>query len=59
MAVATGRLLYYSIWDTSDSEIACFLYGDNFDITCGVEYSSKELRQIEQQIEKQKQLGSF
>lgn len=59
MAVATGQLLYYSVWDTSDSQIACFLHGDNFDITCGVEYASKELKPMEQQIERQKQLNSF
>lgn len=59
MAVATGRLTYFSMWETPDSEIVCALYGDNFDITCGVEYVSKNLHQIEKKIEKQKQLDNF
>lgn len=59
MAVATGRLSYFSTWETSDSEIICALYGDNFNITCGVEYTSKSLRQIEKNIQQKKELNNF
>jgi len=51
-AIATGNLIFYSAWETHRTKIGCGLYGDNFDITCAVEYVSKDLKPLE---EKQKE----
>lgn len=58
-AIGIGHLGYYSIWQTPDSKIICILHGDNYDVKCEIEYSSKELSQIEKRIEKKKQLENF
>lgn len=59
MAVATGNLSYFSEWETSDTKITCFLYGDNFKVQCGVEYLSKELSSLEKEQREKKNLENF
>lgn len=59
MAVATGRLVYFSVWETSESKIICLLQGDNFEIKCIVEYSSKDSSQLENKIQRQNQMDKF
>jgi len=58
-AISMGHLSYFSNWDTQDTEIICFLNGDNFNVKCGVEYSSKKLKQSEQDYREKKGMENF
>ena len=59
MAVGVGHLSYFSNWHSQDTDIVCFLYGDNFNIRCGVEYISNKLRQLEKNYKEKKGLENF
>lgn len=59
MAIGLGHLSYFSNWDTQDTEIICFLNGDNFNIKCAVEYSSKKMEQLEKNYKEKKGLENF
>jgi hypothetical protein len=48
MAVAVGHLTKFSKWEIRDTSIIEYLGGDNFNINFGVEYSSNELRSLEE-----------
>jgi len=58
-AISMGHLIYYSNWETEDTEINNMLMGDNFDISCIVEYSSKNLKEIEKKAQDKKALEAF
>lgn len=58
-AISVGHLSYFSKWDTGDTEIICFLHGDNFNIKCGVEYISRKLEQLEKSYKEKKGLENF
>lgn len=47
-AISMGHLIYYSSWETDSTEINNMLMGDNFNISCIVEYRSKNLNKIEE-----------
>ncbi|MHB8068713.1 MAG: hypothetical protein ACYDIC_12535 [Desulfobaccales bacterium] len=59
MAIGLGHLSYFSSWNTEDTEVICFLHGDNFNIKCGVEYISNKLRQLENKYKEKKGLENF
>ena len=58
-AVSIGHLVFYSEWETLLTNIRTTVLGDNFDITCGVHYSSKKLKEIEKRAEEKKALDVF
>lgn len=59
LAISMGHLIYYSNWETEDTEINNMLMGDNYDTSCIVEYSSKNLKEIEKKAEEKKALEAF
>lgn len=58
-AISLGHLVYYSSWETQDTEIINMLSGENYRITCTIEYISKNLKKIEQKAKEEKALDSF
>jgi len=58
-AISLGHLVYFSTWSTSDTEISNILMGENYDISCIVEYSSKNLKEIEKKAQDKKALEAF
>ncbi len=58
-AISLGHLVYLSSWETQDTEITLILTGENYDISCIVEYSSKKLREIEKKAQEKKALEAF
>lgn len=46
-AISLGHLVYYSTWETNETEIASILSGENYRISCVIEYSSRKLKDIE------------
>ena len=59
MAIAVGDLSYFSSWVTNSTKIICCLFGDNFNIYCGVEYVSKELGPLEKKQTEKRNLEKF
>lgn len=47
MAISAGHLVMYAEWDTDDTTIFLGLNGDNYETSLEVEYSSKELKEVE------------
>jgi len=58
-AISLGHLLYFSTWETENTEIASILTGENFDISCVIEYSSKSLEELEKKAKEKKALDAF
>ena len=58
-AVSVGHLVYFTKWENTETEITLVLYGENYDITLGVEYKSKELKILEEQDRQQKAANEF
>jgi len=58
-AISVGHLIYFSTWNTSNTEINNMLMGENFDISCIVEYSSTNLKLIEKEAQEKKALEAF
>lgn len=54
LAISMGHLFHYAEWKTEQTDIVIILSGDNFNITCEIEYTSKELKGRDNQ-EKEKQ----
>ena len=59
IAISMGHLVYLSSWETQDTEINNILMGENFDISCIVEYTSKNLKEIEKKAQEKKALDEF
>ncbi len=59
MAISVGHLIYYSKWSTDDTEINNMLMGENYDISCIVEYTSVALKEIEKKAQEEKALEAF
>lgn len=49
LALSVGHHSYFTKWETSETEILSALYGDNYEITMGIEYTSKELKDLEEE----------
>ncbi len=58
-AISMGHLVYISNWETKDTEINNILTGENFNISCIVEYSSKNLEELEKKAQEKKNLEVF
>jgi hypothetical protein len=58
-AVSLGHTSYFTDWETEKSSILLSLLGDNYKIRHEVQYSSKELGELEKQENKKKELQSF
>lgn len=58
-AISIGHLVYFATWKTSDSEISNLLTGENYDISCIVEYSSTNLKKIEKKVQEKEALDAF
>jgi hypothetical protein len=58
-AISLGHLSYYSKWETPRTEIVLALFGDNYEISLIIEYTSKELGAIEQQTKQSEDLSNF
>lgn len=56
-AVSLGHLVYFSTWETSETEISEALYGDNYKISFSIEYTSKSFKSLEQ-AEKEQSMQS-
>ena len=59
MAISLGHLVYMSTWETEDTEIAAMLLGENYDVSCVVEYTSKNLKELEDKAKEQKAMDNF
>ena len=59
IAISLGHLIHLSKWETQDTEIIDILTGENYKITCGVEYASKNLKSIEKKEKEKKALNDF
>ncbi|MFC1541591.1 hypothetical protein ACFL50_03975 [Candidatus Latescibacterota bacterium] len=59
MAISLGHLTYLSSWETQDTEIQTYLTGENYDISCIVEYRSKDLKELEEKAQEKKALDVF
>lgn len=58
-AISLGHLIYLSSWETPDTEIKNMLMGENYDISCIVEYRSKNLKELEKKAQEKKALDAF
>jgi len=52
MAVSAGHLIYITKFDTGCMIIYIMLSGENFDVSLGVEYSSKKFADLEDKVKK-------
>lgn len=59
MAVSCGHMSAFATWETPETDINLGLFGDNYEISLGVEYSSKELRSLTEQVSEQKHLDDL
>lgn len=59
MAIGQGHLIFQSTWLTATTEIVNVLHGDNFEISCGVQYKSINLKEIEEKAKEKKDLSDF
>jgi hypothetical protein len=53
LALSLGHVKYLAIWETPDTTITCSLKEENFYVNCSVEYSSKQLSALQQEIKKE------
>lgn len=58
-AISLGHLIYFSTWKTQDTEIRNVLTGENYDISCIVEYASKNLKELEKNAQEKEALDAF
>ncbi len=54
-AVSLGHLIYYSQWNTENTNISLVLSGENYDIKLAAEYTSKALEKLEEKVREKKQ----
>jgi hypothetical protein len=59
VAISSGGLVYYAEWVTDATDITLILNGDNYEINLAIEYVSKKLGHIENQIREQKTLNEL
>ena len=52
LALSLGHIRYLAYWETPETTIACSLKEENFYVKCSVEYYSKELLALQQEIKK-------
>jgi hypothetical protein len=58
-AVAVGHMRMFTFWKTPRTEITLALFGDNFNISLGIDYSSKLLSFLEKKAQDEKNASKF
>ncbi|MBN1546463.1 MAG: hypothetical protein JW902_07385 [Syntrophaceae bacterium] len=58
-AISIGHLIYFSNWKTKDTGISILLSGENYDISCIIEYSSTNFKETEKKAQEKKALEAF
>jgi hypothetical protein len=58
-AISSGHLMYISEWETEDTTILNALMGENYKISCVVEYRSKNLENLEKKAKEKKAMEAF
>jgi hypothetical protein len=58
-AISLAHLSYFAQWESEETQIISSLYGDNYAIKCGVEYSSKKLKPFVEKYKDKKGLENF
>lgn len=58
-ALAMGHLAYYAAWETSKTKVQLVLTGDNFEVSHGIRYSSKELEALQNEASEQEKLDNL
>lgn len=59
MAISIGHLTYFCKWTTDRTEIIFVLYGDNYEVSNALKYSSIELKDFEQKAREDAVLDDF
>jgi hypothetical protein len=59
LAVSIGHLAYYAKWKGSKTDIGILLDGDNYKISCMIEYSGVEFKEYENKIKDKAVLSDF
>ncbi len=59
LALSLGHVEYFAFWETPVTSIACSLKEENFYVNCAIEYSSKELSALQQEIKKEDKMDSL
>jgi hypothetical protein len=59
MAISAGHMAKYANWENSRTTIYLYLSGDNFEIEFGIEYTSKELGDLEDQAKREADKANF
>lgn len=58
-ALSIGDVSYYTKWQTNDTKITLALYGDNYEVTFGIQYDSIELKKLQEKVEQKKVLDDL
>ncbi len=56
LAISIGHLVDYARWETLQTDIVIGLYGDNYEVALEIQYSSKELKELEKKEEEKEAL---
>jgi hypothetical protein len=59
LAVSAGHCTYLTSWETTTTNIRLVLHGDNYKITLGATYGSKQFKSLVEDAEKKKDAGNF
>jgi len=59
LAISLGHVVYLTTWETETTEILLILGGDNYKISFGVVYNSKNLKYLGVEQELEKEEGQF
>jgi len=54
-AVSLGHHAYFTTWETPSTEILEFLHGDNYQITLGIGYTSKQFEDLEKKTKEEEE----
>ena len=58
-AVSLGHLMYYSSWENDRTSIFFLLNGENYELKTVIEYTSKELGSVEDEMRDKEALSNF
>lgn len=58
-AVSVGHLVYFSKWETKETDIGLILSGENYRIRLVAQYSSKLLKQLMEKVTEKKRANEF
>lgn len=59
MAIGMGHYAEFINWENEKTKITAYIYGNNFDISTGVEYVSRAIGKLEDEAEKKKTMGKL